>query len=94
MARLALLPNAARTAERSVAAAGASLHHLQTGKPALDLDTLTVDEKLELIDELWESLGEADFPLTEELRHVLDQRLDSMQREGASGSRGRACETR
>lgn len=80
-----VVPRAPRTAEGTLAVAGASPHDLHVAKPALDLETLTVDEKLELIDELWESLGEADIPLTEELRRVLDQRLDSMQREGAVG---------
>lgn len=54
-------------------------------KPALDLDSLTADEKLELIDELWASLGSADFPLTEELRKVLDLRVEAMEREGPVG---------
>lgn len=54
-------------------------------KPALDLGSLSVEEKLALIDELWESLGPDDFPLTDELRRELDRRLDAMEREGAVG---------
>jgi len=56
-------------------------------KPALDLGKLTRDERLELLEELWESLnGEADpLPLTEKQEAELDRRLDVLDREGPVG---------
>jgi len=56
-------------------------------KPALDLEKLTRDERLELIEELWESLSrEGDpLPLTEEQEAELDRRLDVLDREGPVG---------
>jgi len=56
-------------------------------KPALDLGKLTRDERLELLEELWDSLsseGEP-LPLTEEQEAELDRRLDALDREGAVG---------
>ena len=56
-------------------------------KPALDLTKLTRDERLELLEELWESLSrEIDaLPLTEEQEAELDRRLDALDRDGAVG---------
>lgn len=45
-------------------------------RPAIDLMKLSTDEKLELIDELWNSLREGDLPLSNEVRAELDRRLD------------------
>jgi putative addiction module component (TIGR02574 family) len=55
------------------------------GKPALDLSKLTADEKYDLIDELWRSLGPDDFALTPALRAELDRRLDRLDRDGPVG---------
>ena len=55
--------------------------------PAIDVERLTRDEQLELLDRLWDSLGrdpEA-LPLTEEQRDELDRRLDELEREGPTG---------
>jgi putative addiction module component (TIGR02574 family) len=52
-------------------------------KPALDLTQLTPEEKLDLIDELWQSLN--DVALSAELRAELDRRLDRLDREGPHG---------
>ena len=56
-------------------------------KPALDIDTMSRDERLELLEELWDSLiGEAEaMPLTAEQRVELDRRLDAFDREGGTG---------
>ena len=56
-------------------------------KPALDIETMSRDERLELLEELWDSLsGEAEgIPLTDEQRVELDRRLDALDREGAVG---------
>jgi putative addiction module component (TIGR02574 family) len=52
------------------------------GKPVLDLATLTVEEKLELIDDLWRSISADDLPLSAEL----DRRLERFEREGSIGT--------
>jgi putative addiction module component (TIGR02574 family) len=56
-------------------------------KPALDLGKLTRDERLELLEELWESLSrESDpLPLAEEQEAELDRRHNALEREGAVG---------
>ena len=53
--------------------------------PALDLDKR--DEKLELIEKLWDSLEENadDLPIPDWHRQLLTQRLDEMDREGPTG---------
>ncbi len=55
-------------------------------KPSLDLASLTPDEKLELIDDLWGSLKPEDFELTREQHVELDRRLDRLDREGPIGT--------
>ncbi len=55
------------------------------GKPALDISKLTVEEKLDLIDELWRSLTPEDLPLEPDLRAEFDRRLDRLEREGPVG---------
>jgi putative addiction module component (TIGR02574 family) len=55
-------------------------------KPALDLSSLTPEEKLELIDDLWGSLRPEGFALTNEQRAELDRRLDRLDREGPIGT--------
>jgi len=55
-------------------------------KPAIDLAALTAAEKLELIDELWQSLSPDDFTLTDTQRQELDRRLDRLDREGPSAT--------
>ncbi len=59
---------------------------LAMAKPALDLSSLTPDEKLELIDDLWGSLWSEDFALTHEQQAELDRRLDRLDREGPVGN--------
>jgi putative addiction module component (TIGR02574 family) len=55
-------------------------------KPAIDLSALSPSDKLELIDELWVSLGPGAFELTQEQRQELDRRLDRLDREAPSGA--------
>ena len=55
--------------------------------PALNLEDLTPEQKLRLLEEVWDSLA-ADpsvVPLTEWQRRELDRRLDEMDREGPTG---------
>lgn len=54
-------------------------------KPALDLTALTLEEKLELIDDLWGSLGPEDLALTNDQQAELDRRLDALDRDGPVG---------
>ena len=56
-------------------------------KPAFDIDRLTTDERLRLLDELWESLRRSsiDIPLTDAQAQELDRRLDELDQEGPSG---------
>jgi putative addiction module component (TIGR02574 family) len=55
--------------------------------PAIDRAKLTHDERLELLEERWDSQsGESDpFPLMEEQEVELDRRLDALDPEGAGG---------
>jgi putative addiction module component (TIGR02574 family) len=56
--------------------------------PAIDLDRLTMDERLDLIEKVWDSLGAeaSEIPLTPSQRDELDRRLDDLDREGPIGS--------
>jgi putative addiction module component (TIGR02574 family) len=55
------------------------------GKPAIDLASLTPEEKLELIDDLWLSIDFDKLPLTPEQRAELDRRLDRLEADGPTG---------
>ena len=56
-------------------------------KPALSIESLTAEERLELLERLWESLSEQPdaIPLTDAQRAELDRRLDKLDREGPVG---------
>lgn len=54
-------------------------------KPAVDIDKLTREERLDLIEQLWDSLADEDVPLTTAQREELDRRLDRLDREGPVG---------
>jgi putative addiction module component (TIGR02574 family) len=55
--------------------------------PALNLNSLSPEEKLRLLEEVWESLATdpAKVPLTDWQRRELDRRLDEVEREGPTG---------
>jgi putative addiction module component (TIGR02574 family) len=57
------------------------------GKLAMDLDKLTRDEQLELLDELWDRLSRQaeTLPLSTDQERELDRRLDAIEREGPVG---------
>jgi putative addiction module component (TIGR02574 family) len=60
---------------------------LDMGKAALDVTRLSRDEQLDLLDDLWASLGrdpEA-LPLSDAQRVELDRRLDELETEGPVG---------
>lgn len=56
-------------------------------KPALEIQKLTPAERLELVEELWNSLCDQPdaVPLTDAQRAELDRRLDDLEREGSVG---------
>ena len=56
-------------------------------RPALDIAKLTPAERLQLVEELWDSLCDTPeaVPLTEAQRAELDRRLDDLEREGSTG---------
>jgi putative addiction module component (TIGR02574 family) len=57
------------------------------GKPAVDVNALSRDEQLELLDQLWKSLGRDSevLPLTQDHRQELDRRLDDLEGDGPVG---------
>jgi putative addiction module component (TIGR02574 family) len=55
-------------------------------KPALDLSTLTPDEKADLIDDLWSSLRSDELMLTPDQKAELDRRLERLDRDGPVGT--------
>jgi putative addiction module component (TIGR02574 family) len=56
-------------------------------KPALNIDDLTPEERLRLIEDLWDSLTEKPetVPLTDAQRTELDRRLDDLEQSGPVG---------
>jgi putative addiction module component (TIGR02574 family) len=56
-------------------------------KRGVEIASLTREERLDLLDELWDSLAatSAAIPLTEAQRTELDRRLDDLEREGPVG---------
>jgi putative addiction module component (TIGR02574 family) len=56
-------------------------------KPALNIDSLNPEERLQMIEELWNSLSEQpeNVPLTDAQRKELDRRLDDLERCGPVG---------
>jgi putative addiction module component (TIGR02574 family) len=56
-------------------------------KPALNIRDLSPEERLRLIEELWDSLNEEPgvVPLTNAQREELDRRLDDLESSGPEG---------
>jgi putative addiction module component (TIGR02574 family) len=57
------------------------------GRPNIDISDLTTDQRLALIEELWDSVAArpGELTLTEEQRTELDRRLDEMDRDDTLG---------
>jgi putative addiction module component (TIGR02574 family) len=55
-------------------------------RPAIKIDELSSEEKLDLIGELWSSLDEGDVSLSDAQRAELHRRLDLLDAQGPSGS--------
>ncbi len=54
-------------------------------EPAIDTDELSPEERLRLLERLWDSLSDHDVPLTARQREELDRRLDDLDRDGPRG---------
>lgn len=54
-------------------------------RAAIDIDQLSPQERLDLIEKLWDSLSDDDVPLTDSQRQELEHRLDALDREGPVG---------
>ena len=55
---------------------------------AIDVQRLSRDERLDLIERLWESLSEEErnsLPLTSDQDQELDRRLDALEKDGPVG---------
>lgn len=54
---------------------------------SIDIASLTSDERLRLLDEIWESLSATPeaIPLTTAQREELDRRLDELDQQGPTG---------
>ena len=54
---------------------------------AIDISTLTPDERLELIAELWDSLSDRPeaMELSQQQREMLDERIADVERDGPVG---------
>lgn len=52
-------------------------------RPAVNLDELSQEEQLDLLEELWERLSQhpASLPLSDGQREELDRRLDALEEE-------------
>lgn len=52
-----------------------------------NLNTLPIVEKIQLVEDLWDSIAadQASLPLTAEQREELDKRLDSYESDGIEG---------
>ena len=57
------------------------------GHPAVNLDDLTPEEQLQLLEDLWDRLSErpANVPLSDEQRAELDRRLDALEEDIRAG---------
>jgi putative addiction module component (TIGR02574 family) len=54
-------------------------------EPAIDVEKLSPEERLKLLERLWDSLSDQDVELTPTQRAELDRRLDELDRDGPTG---------
>ena len=47
--------------------------------PAVDISSLTAEQKLRLIEELWDSLSDDEIPITEAQKQELERRLADLE---------------
>jgi len=51
----------------------------------IDVKALSAEERLNLIEEIWDSLEADDVPVTEPQKAELDRRIEKMDRDGERG---------
>jgi putative addiction module component (TIGR02574 family) len=51
----------------------------------IDVQDLSAEERLNLIEQIWDSLEDEDVPVTEAQKVELDRRIDEMDRDGERG---------
>ena len=51
----------------------------------IDIAKLSAQERLELLEQLWDSLSPDAVPMTDTQKEELDRRLDELEREGPAG---------
>ena len=51
----------------------------------IDIAKLSPEERLELLEQLWDSLAPETIPMTDAQKEELDRRLDELDREGPVG---------
>ena len=54
-------------------------------KSNIDIESLTPEERLDLMEKLWDSLEPEDIPLSDAQRRELDRRLDDLESDSALG---------
>jgi putative addiction module component (TIGR02574 family) len=54
-------------------------------EPAIDIGRMSPEQRLRLLEQLWDSLSDGEVPLTAAQREELDKRLDDLEREGPRG---------
>ena len=54
-------------------------------KRSIQIDSLTRDERLDLLERIWDSLTPEDVPVTDAQRQELDRRSDAVDRDLAAG---------
>jgi len=54
-------------------------------EPAIDIGRLSPEQRLRLLEQIWDSLSDDDVPLTSAQREELDRRLDDLDRDGPRG---------
>lgn len=54
--------------------------------PIIDIASLSPDQRLTLIGELWDSLDPNEIPLTDAQKEELDRRLDDLEHDPSSGT--------
>jgi putative addiction module component (TIGR02574 family) len=53
--------------------------------PKVDVNTLSPEERLDLIERIWDSLDAAVVPVTDQQKAELDRRIAEMDRDGKRG---------
>jgi putative addiction module component (TIGR02574 family) len=51
------------------------------GQSNVDIKSLTTEQRLALLEEIWDSLSPEEVPLTDAQRAELDRRLDDLERD-------------